>query len=142
MNLVRKIWYFLVTQRSERVDSKEWLRHDSSTHYQHQTESNENKENNYQEDSWLIPYQILPTIIMRIVRQTVKRITNEILGVKELNDRHDKMKCESWLHTFLKAMRQTTNWVWNATALLVPSSHTIFIHYGLIIHSSLKKRRN
>ena len=31
---------------------------------------------------WLIQYQILQTNITRIVRQTVRRITNEILGVK------------------------------------------------------------
>lgn len=34
--------------------------------------------------SWLIQYQILTTKIIRIVRQTVRRISNEILGVKGL----------------------------------------------------------
>ena len=34
--------------------------------------------------SQLIQYQILRTSIIRIVWQTVRRITNEILGVKKL----------------------------------------------------------
>lgn len=36
-------------------------------------------------DYQLIRYQILQTYIMRTVSPTVKRITNEILGVKELS---------------------------------------------------------
>ena len=36
------------------------------------------------EDYYLIQYQILPTNITRTVCQTVRRITNEILGVKGL----------------------------------------------------------
>ena len=34
---------------------------------------------------WLIQYQILRTTIIRIVWQTVKRITDEILSIKGLN---------------------------------------------------------
>ena len=34
------------------------------------------------EDYWLIQYQILQTYIIRMARQTVRRITKEILGVK------------------------------------------------------------
>ena len=34
---------------------------------------------------WLIQYQILRTSIIRIVWQTVRRITDEILGIKGLN---------------------------------------------------------
>ena len=36
---------------------------------------------------WLIQYQILWTNIRTIVRQTVRRITNEIVGVKGLKFR-------------------------------------------------------
>ena len=36
-------------------------------------------------DYKLIQYQILSTNIIRIVWQTVRRITNKILGVKELS---------------------------------------------------------
>ena len=36
------------------------------------------------EDCWLIQNQILQTQIIRIVWQTVRRTTNEILGVKGL----------------------------------------------------------
>ena len=36
------------------------------------------------EDCWLIQNQILQTQIIRIVWQTVRRITNEILGVQEV----------------------------------------------------------
>ena len=41
---------------------------------------------NYQlRDCWLIQFHILQTIITLIVWQTVRRITQEILGVKGLN---------------------------------------------------------
>ena len=43
--------------------------------------SDENKEKYQLWDYLLIQYQILQTNIMRIIWQTVKRITNEILGV-------------------------------------------------------------
>ena len=39
-------------------------------------------------NSWLIQYQILQTFIIRIVWQMVRRITNEILGVKGLKVLH------------------------------------------------------
>ena len=41
-------------------------------------------------DYQLIQYQILQTNIIRIGWQTVRRITNEILGVKGLNHMRDK----------------------------------------------------
>ena len=44
----------------------------------------------------MIQYQILQTDIMRIVRQTVKRITNEILGVKGLKGYEGIL----WLYIF------------------------------------------
>ena len=47
--------------------------------------NDENKEK-YQPGGYkLIQYQILQTNITRIVWQTVRRITNEILGIKGLN---------------------------------------------------------
>ena len=46
--------------------------------------SDENKEKYQSWDYQWIQYQILQTNIMRIIWQTVKRITNEILGVSEL----------------------------------------------------------
>ena len=46
--------------------------------------SNENKEKYQLGNYKLIPYQILQTNITRTVWQTVRRITNEILGVKGL----------------------------------------------------------
>ena len=45
--------------------------------------SDENKENYQSEYYKFIQYQILPTNITRTVWQTVRRIKNEILGVKE-----------------------------------------------------------
>ena len=48
--------------------------------------SDENKEKYQLWDCKLIRYQILQTNIMRIVWQTVRRITNEILGVQGLNN--------------------------------------------------------
>ena len=47
--------------------------------------SDENKEKYQLGDYKLIQYQILQTNITRTVWQTVRRVTNEILGVKELN---------------------------------------------------------
>ena len=46
--------------------------------------SDENKEKYQLEDYKLIEYQILQTNMTRTVWQTVRRITNEILGVKGL----------------------------------------------------------
>ena len=46
--------------------------------------SDENKEKCKLGDYQLIQYQILQTNIIRIVWQTVRRITNKILGVKGL----------------------------------------------------------
>ena len=47
--------------------------------------SDEDKEKYSFGDYWLIQNQILITNIKRIVRQTVRIITNENLGVKGLN---------------------------------------------------------
>ena len=46
--------------------------------------SDENEEKYQLGDYKLIQYQILQINITRVVRQTVRRITNEILGVKGL----------------------------------------------------------
>ena len=46
--------------------------------------SDENKEKYHLKDYQLIQYQILKTNIRRTVLQTVRRITNEIFGVKRL----------------------------------------------------------
>ena len=47
--------------------------------------NNDNKEKYQLGDYWLIQYKILQTNITRTVWQTVRRITNEILGVKGLS---------------------------------------------------------
>lgn len=49
--------------------------------------SDENKEKHQQGNYMLIQYQILQTNIVRVVWQTFRRITNEILGVKGLTVR-------------------------------------------------------
>ena len=56
--------------------------------YQHNIKqtSNEKKEKSSLGDYWLIQYQILQTNITRTIWQTVRRITNEILGVKVLKE--------------------------------------------------------
>ena len=46
--------------------------------------SDENKEKHQLWDYYLMQYQILQTNIMRIIWQTVRRIPNEILGIKGL----------------------------------------------------------
>ena len=52
---------------------------------QYQAESDENEEKYHLGDYKLIQYQIIQTNITRTVWETVRRITNEILGVKELS---------------------------------------------------------
>ena len=56
--------------------------------YQHNIKqtSNKKKEKSSLGDYWLIQYQILQTNITRTIWQTVRRITNEILGVKGLKE--------------------------------------------------------
>ena len=56
--------------------------------YQHNIKqtSNEKKEKSSLGDYWLMQYQILQTNITRTIWQTVRRITNEILGVKGLKE--------------------------------------------------------
>ena len=50
-------------------------------------QANDENKGKYQlEDYLLIQHQILQTNMMRIVWQTVRRITNEILGVKGLKN--------------------------------------------------------
>ena len=50
---------------------------------QHQASKGYMSKGKYQsEDYWLIQYQILQIYIIRMVWQTVRRITKEILGVK------------------------------------------------------------
>ena len=55
--------------------------------------SDKNKEKYQLWDYLLIQYKILQTKIMKIIWQTVRRITNEILGVKGLTPMsdHDKI---------------------------------------------------
>ena len=54
--------------------------------YNIQQTSDENKEKYQLGDYKLIQYQILQTNITRTVWQTVRRIANEILGVKGLSN--------------------------------------------------------
>ena len=49
--------------------------------------SDENKEKYQLWDYFLIRYQIFQTNTMKIIWQTVRRIANEILGVKGLSDK-------------------------------------------------------
>ena len=57
--------------------------------------SDENKEKYQLGDYKLIQYQILQTNITRTVWQIVRRITNQILGIKGLMDR----KRDQWIYT-------------------------------------------
>ena len=61
-----------------------WSRH-ATRSLSNQT-SDENKEKSYLGDYRLIQYQILQTNIRRTIWQTVRRINNEILGVKGLRN--------------------------------------------------------
>ena len=67
-------------------NSHKWPRQNFSLQYQYNIKqtSDENKEKYQLGDYKLIQYQILQTNITRTVWETVRRITNEILGVKGL----------------------------------------------------------
>ncbi|RMX50549.1 hypothetical protein pdam_00008766, partial [Pocillopora damicornis] len=62
-------------------------RQNFSSHFQYDIKqtTNENKERYQFGEYWLIQFQILQTNITEIVWQTIRRITNEILGVKGQN---------------------------------------------------------
>ena len=77
-------WLLLWTSRP--FNSDEWPRQKFSLLNQHNIKEarDENKEKYQLWDYLLIRYQILRTNITRTVWQTVRRITNEILGVKGL----------------------------------------------------------
>ena len=66
--------------------------------------SDENREKYLLWAYQLIWYQILQTNIIRIIWQTVRRITNEILKVKGLNQ-----QCAHWVHVYEAGLY---NWVW------------------------------
>ena len=62
--------------------------------------SDENQEKYHLGDYKLIQYQILQTNITRTVCQTVRRITNEILGIKGLNT-------VKWLNCYTTSANQS-----------------------------------
>ena len=65
--------------------------------------SDENKEKYQLGDYKLIQYQILQTDITRTVWETVRRITNEIFGVKGLIEQgHIYFFLKSWPHVMVK----------------------------------------
>ena len=70
------------------LNSHEWPRQNFSLLYQHNIKqtSDENREKYQLGDYKVIQCQILQTNITRTVWQAVRRITNEILGVKGLQD--------------------------------------------------------
>ena len=83
VNVQSRIWKIQKTLRSVLAS---WSRQNFSLQYQYNIKqtSDENKEKYQLGDYKLIQYQILQTNIRRTVWQTVRRITNEILGVKGL----------------------------------------------------------
>ena len=79
-------WCNCCTKRAKPFNSHGWPTQNFSLQYQYNIKqtSDENKEKYQLEDYWLIQYQIPKTNITRTVWQTVRRIINEILGVKGL----------------------------------------------------------
>ena len=80
------------------VNSHEWPRQNLSLQYQYNIKQkmNKNTEKKSIRSNKLIQYQILQTNIRRIVWQMVRRITNEIIEVKEL-----KTYSTSWCYLTL-----------------------------------------
>ena len=80
--------YFWLVRKGDflLIKSHLWYRQNFSLRHQYNSKqtSNENKEKYQLGDYWLIQLQILQTNIIWIVWQTVRRVTQEILGVKGL----------------------------------------------------------
>ena len=80
------------------INSHEWPKQNFSLQYQYNIKqtSDENIEKYQLGDYKLIQYQILQTDIMWTVWQTVRRITNEILGVKWLRNLFNPLTPKSY----------------------------------------------
>ena len=80
------------------INSHEWPKQNFSLQYQYNIKqtSGENIEKYQLGDYKLIQYQILQTNVMRTVWQTVRRITNEILGVKGLSNLFNPLTPKSY----------------------------------------------
>ena len=80
------------------INSHEWPKQNFSLQYQYNIKqtSDENIEKYKLGDYKLIQYQILQTDIMWTVWQTVRRITNKILGVKGLRNLFNPLTPKSY----------------------------------------------
>ena len=110
------------------VNSHKWPRLNFSFQYQYNIKqtSDENKEKYQFEDYKLIQYQILQTNITRTVWKTVRRITNEILGVKGLNKQYHKTVacCNDWL---LVCIVSFITFLFNMSSQLIVSKNICFM---------------
>ena len=79
--------------------------------------SEENKEKYQLGDNQLIQSQILPTNITRIVWETVRRITNEILGVKGLRGNEETVE-QSGMVTSISFNQSSDRWTETAHVFL------------------------
>ena len=68
----------------------------STISVQYQQTSDENKEKYKLREYKMIQYQILQTNITRTIWLTVRRITDEILGVKGLSMPEERKKCHNF----------------------------------------------
>ena len=114
------IWYL---QFSNPFNSCEWLRQNFSLQYQYNIkQTSDKKREKYQlGDYKLIQYQILHTNIARIVWQTVRRITNEILGVKGLRQSHTFLN-RSWGAARAPVRVWVKNVLQSSRVLFIPTS--------------------
>ena len=111
-------------------NSYEWSRLNFSLQYQYNMKqtSDENKEKYQLGDYKLIQYQILQTNITRTIWLTVRRITNEILGVKGLRKVFLGSSNIKWVSSIIFILESWT-YYWKA-------SHTYHVNNIWIIFLS------
>ena len=100
--------------------SHKWPRQNFSSQYQYNIKkiSYENKERYQLGDYKLIQYQILQTNITREVRHTVRRVTNEILGVKGLKKKAWNIYIYIYIYIYIFNLHFFFYFLWSFNKML------------------------
>ena len=109
--------------------------------------SDENKEKYQLGDYKLIQYQILHANITRTVWQTIRRITNEILGVKGLKTIFlflyplcILLYSRAWFHKLVNRIKELERWLWKTDVDTFRVLCCLFFH-GVKLFLSFRSRK-
>ena len=109
--------------------------------------SDENKEKYQLGDYKLIQYQILHANITRTVWQTIRRITNEILGVKGLKTIFlflyplcILLYSRAWFHKLVNHIKELERWLWKTDVDTFRVRCCLFFH-GVKLFLSFRWRK-